>query len=239
MAGVHETHQSKSDIITAAIRAAAISASASTPKAETTPFITISREAGTGAHRLARRLVNELNHKLYKNDRQWETLDHETMEMLVGDQKLSAAVMESLEQTDHSWFGELLEGLPGGDHSAPSQLQVFHHTAAAIRTLAQAGRIVLVGGGAAYITHGMPGGVHVRLVAPKDYRIDSTAKAENLLLSDAAAKVDRLDHNRAAFFRRHWPDRPLASDQFTMTLNVAELTEDQMAAAILAVVNTR
>lgn len=200
------------------------------------PFITISREAGTSAHALARRLVTELNHKLYADERSWETLDHQTMEMLVGDQKLSAAVMESLEQTDHSWFSELLEGLPGNDDSSPSELQIFHHTAAAVRTLAQAGRIVLVGGGAAYITSGMPGGVHVRLVAPKQYRVESTAKAEHLSLSDAAAKVDRLDRNRAAFFRRYWPERPLGAEQFTMTLNVAHLTEEEMAAAIIAVV---
>lgn len=239
MSGIHIPFPGKAGLISAAIKAVARNTAAGavgTPAA--VPFITISREAGVGAgaHSLAQRLVAELNKNQYSDERSWETLDHETMDLLAKDQKLSAAVMESLEQTDHSWFSEFLEGLPGRD-DATSELQVFHRTAAAIRTLAQAGRVVLVGGGAAYITRGMPNGTHIRIVAPKSFRVDTVSVAEHISMSEAAAKVDRLDRNRAAFFKRYWPERPLSAEQFTMTLNAAELSEEEMAAAIIAVVH--
>ncbi len=229
--------QSGSDLVAAAVRAAAAkSAATSSATVATYPFITISREAGASAHAVASRLAHELNRRLYQDERSWECLDRDMLNKIAADHNLSVSVMESLEQNDHNWLSELLEGMPGQDGAATSELKIFHHTAAAIRTLAQSGRVVLVGCGAAYITHDMPGGVHIRLVAPMQFRIDSTAHAEKLTQAQATAKVEHLDRNRDAFYRRYWPDRPLSCEQFTLTINVAELTEDQVIAAILAIV---
>ena len=103
----------------------------------------------------------------------------------------------------------------------------------AIRALAELGRVVIVGRGAVYLTGDMPGGVHVRLVAPAGVRIARTAGATGVSVDAAGAWVRDTDRARESFFRRHWPARPLMPEAFAMTLNTAKLSVGQQVSAVL------
>jgi hypothetical protein len=48
--------------------------------------------------------------------------------------------------------------------------------------------------------------------------------------------VKDVDHNREAFYRRHWPGKELTPQTFTITLNTAGLTEEQMVAAVMPLI---
>jgi hypothetical protein len=82
----------------------------------------------------------------------------------------------------------------------------------------------------------VPGGIHVRLVAPLDRRIEWTARARNLSPKAAAEWVRETDAARKDFYHRHFPGRPFVPENFHATYNTAAATVEQIAESILALV---
>ncbi|HEX2972737.1 MAG TPA: cytidylate kinase family protein, partial [Tepidisphaeraceae bacterium] len=80
------------------------------------------------------------------------------------------------------------------------------------------------GRGGVFVTRRMPSGIHVRLVAPLEYRVAFMAKLLNVSSEAAAAYVKEADHNRRAFFERHWPGESLKAEAFTITMNSAVIS---------------
>lgn len=58
-----------------------------------------------------------------------------------------------------------------------------------IRALAISGRAVIVGRGGVFLTAGMPGGIHLRIVAPVRHRITHMAERDGISQEAAAEKV--------------------------------------------------
>jgi hypothetical protein len=108
-----------------------------------------------------------------------------------------------------------------------------------IRALATAGHAIIVGQGGTFITQEMPMAIHLRLVAPLEHRIKYTAARDNLSLHNAAARIVKIDQRRAEFYRRYWPGKRVAPQTFTMTLNSAELSVDEMLQVVLPLVRSR
>jgi hypothetical protein len=72
-----------------------------------------------------------------------------------------------------------------------------------------------------------------------DYRVACVAGEEGLTREAAEAKVRRLDGDRAAFHRRYWGSDKPPPELFTLTLNVSDMTGEQMVDAILPLVMGR
>lgn len=200
------------------------------PKSE--PFITISREAGAGAWTLAHRLVESLNLDDVSG-RPWTCWDRELVEKVAADTHLSESLIESLEEASHSWLGDFLSSLSFSDSSPfADEARVYGRVVAAIRALAQAGRVVIVGRGGVFVTRHMPAGIHVRLVAPLEFRIRFFAEAFNVSLEAAKARIRQIEHNRAAFYRRYWPGESLTPERFTLTIDTSKVEMPTMVEMI-------
>jgi hypothetical protein len=122
--------------------------------------------------------------------------------------------------------------------SAPEELAVFHRVEATVRALAGRGRAIVVGWGGAYVTRDMPNGLHVRLVAPLEFRVGAAAELLGVSKEAAADWVRETEVSRRAFYRRHWPKRRVVPEGYSMILNVAAIPVEQQVAAILAVLPT-
>lgn len=218
--------------ILGSIRSATVPAPAPQRSRPPLPFITISRQAGAGGRSLAYLLSERLN-AINPADRPWETFDRELVEKAAADHQISTELIDSLENTSHTWLAEFFDGLSLRDRGNPSDLQIFHRVAATVRALAQAGRVVLVGCGAGFIAANMPGGIHIRLVARFEHRVITISRLMSLPLDQAAARVRDMDRNRIAFYKRFFPEKQLMAEEFAMTLNSSQLGEEQMVAAIL------
>ena len=202
---------------------------------EPTPFVTISRQAGAGGRSLARLLVERLN-TIDSGERPWALWDRELLERITEEHHIPAALVESLEHP-RPWLEDLLAGISlSNDAANMDEFQVYRRVASTVRGLARAGRSVIVGRGGVYATSDLPGGVHVRLVAPLEYRVARMARLMKVSEAKAAAEIHRLDRHREAFHRRYWPGKALMAELFTITLNSAAITEDQMVASILPLV---
>ena len=202
------------------------------------PFITISRQAGAHGHTVAAELVKRLNER----DRggggtavPWTLWDDELVQRVAQDERLPADKVASLEDQRPSWLEEALGSLVVT--TAPvEEMKVYHRVSATIRSLVAKGRVIIVGRGAVFVTDGVPGGVHVRLVAPTEQRVKWAASERNLSPKAAAEWVRKTDDAREAFYHRHFPGRPFVPESFTATYNTAISTVEQIAQSILALV---
>lgn len=207
---------------------------AAQPSRPPAPFVTISRQAGAGGRSIARRIAERLNAR-DPADLLWSVWDNELVERVAAEYQLPVSRVAALGETRPSWLEEALGSLTLTG-SAGDELTVYRRVAATIRALAQIGRVIIVGRGGAFVTADMPGGVHLRLVAPLDRRIEATARAADMSPAAAAAEVKRKDAAREAFYRRHWPNRPVIPENFTATLNTTAVAPERLVECVLALV---
>jgi hypothetical protein len=199
-------------------------------------FVTVSRQAGAGGRSFARNLVERLN-KLHPGQRPWTAWDRELVERVVAEHHIPESLVEQVESYHRSTFGDRLTALfaSAGDQQ-PDEVQVYRRIAQTVRALARAGRAVIVGRGGVYATDDLPGGVHVRLVAPLESRVANMARVLKVSEDRAAAEVRRLDHDRDTFHRRYWSGKALLAEVFTITLNTARTSEEQLVDCVLPLI---
>lgn len=198
------------------------------------PFLTISRESGAGGVTLASNLAEYLN-EVDPDETPWSVWDRELAQRVAQESHISQTLVETLEDKSANWLSELLGGFnPSNSPESASEFRVFWKTAAAIRAIAQVGRAIIVGRGGAFVTAKMARGVHIRLVAPLEFRIRNYASIFEIPVLDAEQKVKELDRNRQAFYKRYWPNHPLTPLVFTATFNTAEISEDQLVRSVAA-----
>jgi cytidylate kinase len=195
------------------------------------PFITIARQAGAGGHSLMERLLERLRDKDGR-DPQWSGYDRELIDRVAEEHGIHQALVERLENEPRNWLDELFVGL-SADALTYSELSLARKVAQTIRGLAERGRCIIVGRGGVFVTRGMPGGVHVYLVAPREDRIRRMKRQLGVTEHEAARHVDELDQNRQAFYERYFPLQPLRPETFTLTINTSLLDDDRIVDVVL------
>jgi cytidylate kinase len=200
-------------------------------------FVAISREAGAGASTLARQLVERLNRSGALPA--WEPYDRELCEKIATEQQVSQQLVAGLEERSRHWLDEFFAGFPGSDGPEISELTLFRRVATTVRALAQRGHVVLVGCGAPFITRDMPGAITVRLVAPLSYRVQAMARLWQASEDDALRRVKAIDAARAALYQKWWPGHALGPEEFMLTLNSGQLSEEEMAECLAGLLSRR
>jgi len=144
------------------------------------PFITISRESGSGGSSLALLLARRLNAD--GGGKAWTVFEGNLPAKMLQTHHLSDHLARFLPE-DHvseinSSIGELL-----GLH--PSLWELVQKMNSTMRQLAADGHVILVGRGANFATAGNRQGVHVRLVAPEAHRAKYVAELSGLSEAEA------------------------------------------------------
>ena len=196
-------------------------------------FITISRQAGSGGQSLATELANAIN-RLCPGDKPWCEWDHDLVEKVGAEHHIPNAFIEAMEDADHRWFNEFVASLSMS--CDPEAFKVYRRVAMTIRALAGAGNAIIVGRGGVFITEGLACGLHLRLVAPVEFRVRQMADRLQMPLDEAAVRVHEIDRNRLTFYRQHWPRKSIGPESFAVTFNTAQVTEAQMVASLLPLI---
>ena len=196
------------------------------------PFITISRQTGTGGHTLAETIVKEMEKQdhcaLYQG---WQILDQDLCKQVVDDPKLKVSMESLLTEKFRRGMDDSLAQIIIG--TSP-QIAVFHKIAKLIRTFAAVGKVVIVGRAGSLITQDIPSGIHVRLVASKHSRVLTMMRQFNLSKTEAEAQVQDQDNSRALLVRTYFNGRnindPLLYD---ITLNTDTVPIPKIADVLL------
>lgn len=200
------------------------------------PFITISRQAGAGGHSLASRLVRRLN-EIDPGQRPWTCWDNELLDRVAVRYNLAPDALDAYEDGTRSWLQQFFRGLAAHEDAAhPDELVIHRRVSRSIRELARLGRCVIVGRGGMAVTADMPGGLHVRLVAPLEHRVAAMARQRAMTPQQSAEWVRHTDRAREQFHQRYWPTLDLSPERFAVTLNAAAGSFEQLAESILPLV---
>lgn len=194
----------------------------------THPCITISREFGCEAYRVAKLLQEKLGH-MGQPPHPWITLDRQLLERIAEESGISSTQLQYATQTSPLWAS--MRALFVKDATDP--LQVFQYFKKAILHFAQEGHSVIIGRGGAFLTRHLPQSVHFRLVAPLEFRMQVLMQSQHLNEDQARAHIAEKQHQMNEFiqhFTNHSAADPVLYD---LTLNNARNTPEQMTEIIL------
>jgi len=174
------------------------------------PFITLSHETCAGATTVAHHLLPLLNEHVSVPGRSWILLEKDLISQALDLHHLPARLADYLPEDRRSEIKGLIGEMIG---LHPPLWELEHQVAEAILKLARLGCVILSGRAAHQITRGLPGGVHLRLVAPLECRIQ---RAQQMLgcMRDAPSQYVR-DNDSAR--ERH------LQTQFELNINDAHL----------------
>ena len=174
---------------------------AGTPHAvETFPFITISRRYGCEGAALAHRLVEILNERC-RDSIPWVCYDHELLEKIANDARLYGEVVESLESARRQKMAKVLDAIL--DRMA-TDAAAMRKEAEVVRALALHGRAVLLGRGSYLVTQDLKTGLHVRLIAPVDWRVIKVTATRGATAAQAVEIVMEGEDRRDSYMREHF-----------------------------------
>lgn len=197
-------------------------------------FVTISRQIGIRFPSLPQLVADALNATPSAKQPAWSAWDREIIAKAVAESNLPEQTIEYVEQSGYSWLDTFVSGLGG----FPDDFAIVHRLRDTVRRLAAQGHVVLVGHGAVFMTRDMPGGIHIRLVAPLRQRTDNLAHGLQVPFSEAAERLKLLQRNWTAYLRRFWPTQSLAPETFAATFNAAALDQPHLVHCIVSVAVT-
>jgi len=171
---------------------------------EVHPFITISRQYGCEGAALAHRLVDILNERCHPSF-PWVAYDHELFNKISHESRLRRDVIEALDDRRREQMSKLLNTILNKQaDDAPEMRQL----AEVVRSLALHGRAVLMGRGSYLITQDLKTGLHVRLIAPVDWRALKVAATREVGHAEARKIVTEGEKQRTHYLRTHFVQHP-------------------------------
>ncbi len=177
--------------------------------------ITVSREYGAGGGEVARRLAETLG---------WELLDRELLHQ--------AAQVEHVPDAELERLDEKALSLADRFRLHPPHQKYIHGLTEAARRAAERGGVVLVGRGARQMLGDLPNAFHLRLTAPRDWRLRRMAGREGWSLEQARARCLEVDRTRERFTRYFFGPAASQPDQYDVVVNTSWVHLDDVAACV-------
>jgi cytidylate kinase len=198
------------------------------------PFITISRETGCHSMNIARQIKQRLNQVARTK---WQIITKEILAEASREMNLNQAQVKGiLTGAKRSHLSEILQSIE--NHAYLSDSQVRKKLAEFIESAAQRGHVIIVGRAGAIITARIPKGLHVRLVAPIDWRIKSIMSQENIERKEAQKWIEETDERRRRLLEE-FSGRPFNDILFDIVINNAVITDEEIADIIAGMIIKR
>jgi len=199
-------------------------------------IITISRQFGAGGSLVARRVAEALGWRVVDNELIAEVARRAGLapEEVAQKEERAPGFVERLTRALARSVPELFSGA-GEKVPEPEEAAIVKVTERVVAELAAAGRVVMVGraGAAVLSARGQHDALHVKLVAPRELRIDAVMRRQGLAREAATALLQETDANRARYvkqnYQRDWDD----ATNYDMVLNTGSLGSDGAARVIV------
>lgn len=195
------------------------------------PAVTISRETGAGARKIANAVAQQLDRDCPGEDGcPWAVFDRNLAKKILEDHQLSATMEKFMPEDTPFPLTDALESLLG---LHPSAWNLREYADETIRRLAVSGNVILVGRGAAIITAQLPHVLHVRLVAPFNLRVRNCAESYNISAKEAARVVRESDEARHRYVQTYCRVNVADPWLYDLVINTGR-TGNELAAKIIA-----
>ncbi|RKX21318.1 MAG: hypothetical protein DRP51_04425 [Candidatus Zixiibacteriota bacterium] len=151
------------------------------------PIVTVSRQRGSRGSFLAEQLAERLGYEL---------LHREIIDKICDSSGYRRQVIESIDDKTRSNIELWFDGLIKGQYVDASNY--FRHLLKVIRSISAHSGVIIIGRGANFILS--PGeGLHIRVIADINTRIENLVRFQNLSKADAESAVRDADKERSHF----------------------------------------
>ncbi|GAB4296506.1 MAG: cytidylate kinase-like family protein [Ignavibacteriaceae bacterium] len=198
-------------------------------KPESCPFITISRQTGTGAGYLSQLLINYLQRFSDPDTCNWTFFDRKLIEKVLEDHNLPAEISNYMKEDKYRHISTTVQELLG---LHPGKWTLLHKTTETILQLARMGNVVIVGRAANIITAKLRLGFHVRLVAPLEVRASRIRDRLNCPEREAINYIKEEDAARKNFVKSHFYKNAEDPLLYHMVLNMGLFSHEEAARII-------
>lgn len=207
------------------------------------PVVTISRQSGCSAQRIAIKLSKILTGYSYmadtKTDAEWKWVDKNIFkniaqeiidEAKAGDYDDTGEAIKMLTEVSSAFSNETIY-----DISDQKMIETFRGV---ICRLACKGRIIIVGRSAGVILKDVPNKLNIRLEAPLEWRINRIMQLKELSQAEAVAFVKEMDEKRDSFIEKVI-GRKANNDDFDLIFNYASMQDDEIIDATVSILRNK
>jgi cytidylate kinase len=188
------------------------------------PVITISREVGCNGVKLANLIVSKLN--LENPDKNWKVISKEVFYQSAKELKMHPdEVRKTLHQTEKFTFDDILKAF--SDKNYKSDITISKTMKRVIRRIAADGYCIIVGRAGHIIANNIQASLHIRLIAPLEYRIDTIMHNNQLNREEAINFIEKVEKERLQFRRSIFKEDP-AHEIFDITFNRAAFSDEEI-----------
>ena len=207
------------------------------------PVVTISRECGCSAKRIATKLSKILTGYNYqsetKTDVEWNWVSKDIIEIAAQElemepEKIRSVLLGEPKRSIH----EIATAFSTSQVYDSDDQQVIDTVKAVVRNIAEAGHYIIIGHAASVIAQDVPRRLSIRLQAPLDWRINRIMQISNLSWAEAQDYVIEIDRQRNLFVE-HVAGRKLDSNDFDLIFNYSTIPDDLIVDAIVNVLKNK
>jgi hypothetical protein len=205
---------------------------------DTTPrsFLTISRETCAGATTLGKHLLPMLDARLGEDGRSWMFLDKDLITQALNLHHLPERLADYLPEDRLSEIKGLIGEIVG---LHPPLWELEHRVTEAIHRFAEHGSVIISGRAAHLITRDLPGGFHLRLVAPLESRIRRAQEIHPFNREEAETFIRDSDTARARHVQTHYEQDVSDPHTYDMVINTDRIPPATAAQLVMQAMEER
>ena len=207
------------------------------------PCVTISRQAGCSAQRIAIKLSKILTGYSYmsdtKTDMEWKWVNKEMFAEVVNNM-IKEVELGSYDDTDlaKKLLNEVSQAFAEETIYDISDDKLIKTLKSVICRLAGIGRTIIVGRSAGVILKNVPNKLNVRLEAPAEWRINRIMQIKDFSQAEAVTYINEMDQKRDSFIEKII-GRKAENNDFDVIFNYASLEDDEIVDAIINILRNK
>lgn len=201
------------------------------------PVVTVSREFGCPSKLIAHLLAKQLNRPdgFGKPDK-WRFINKEVVEAIA--RKLDINPNEVNYNLSAGGPGLIKDVLASFAPNYVSSHRLRRTLTSVVRSIAEQGYVVIVGRGGVGILQNHPNTIHIRLQAPREWRIEAIGRSRNLDRTESARMVDDMDMKRTALIELMTGGK-FSPYLFDVNFNCSRLTNEEIVETITGLMKAK
>jgi cytidylate kinase len=203
------------------------------------PVISITRNIGCFASPIAEKLVSKINNNLgnENKNRQWSWISKEILEKSAQELKTDPEnIAPIFSAKEKSFFEDLATSFISKYYVSDSN--IIATIKAVILSYAHVGNIVIVGRASQIISKEIKKSLHIKLIAPLEYRVKQIADKHHLEPKKAKKLVTDTDTQRTNFMKLFMGDTP-ELNFYDLIINRSKYSEDYIVDLIYKLAQDR
>lgn len=191
------------------------------------PIITISRETGSRGSYFGSRLAQRIG---------YQRLHREAIDAICRSSGYRRRIIESLDESFRSRLELMVESILTGqavDHSDYSQ-----HLCQVVLSMSSLGGVVMMGRGGSFIL-GPKRGFHIRVVSPKEKRVENLMKYKQLEAGEAVKEIEQSDRARKQFISSLYHADINDPHHYDLVMNSALIDVEEMVDTTVVAIDAK